>query len=75
MSDKPYRCNGSFIQGSACANRKEKLPEGVKECVRCTEKEYTKTKAEAAVAAEVERTKDLPADRVKKTQTIIVKNK
>lgn len=68
MSTKPYRCRGSMKIGTACANTN--LPEGVENCVKCTEATYTPEAREAAIAAETERTKDLPADRVKRSQTI-----
>jgi hypothetical protein len=68
MSQKPYRCRGSFKIGTACAN--QDLPEGVESCQKCTETGYTPEAKETAVAAEIERTKDLPADRVKRSQTI-----
>ncbi len=62
---KPFKCRGSFRTGSACAN--QDLPEGVT-CARCTEAEFTPEKKKVAVEAEVERTKDLPASRVKPKQ-------
>lgn len=68
MSTKPYRCRGSFKQGTACAN--VDLPEGVESCAKCTEANYNATARQAAIEAEAERTKDLPADRVKKSQTV-----
>jgi len=68
MSTKPYRCRGSMKVGTACAN--QDLPEGVESCAKCTEANFDATAKEAAVAAEAERTKDLPADRVKRSQTI-----
>jgi hypothetical protein len=68
MSEKPYRCRGSFKIGTACAN--QDLPEGVASCQKCTDANYTVEAKEAAVAAEIERTKDLPADRVKRSQSI-----
>jgi hypothetical protein len=74
MSDKPYRCPGSFVQGTACANIAANLPEGVSVCAKCTDKPYDEAARDAAVAAEAERTQDLPADRVKKNQTINIKN-
>lgn len=73
MSTKQFRCRGSFIQGTACGNDPELLPEGVKSCARCTEKKYDKAAKKAAKDAEKERTKDLPADRVKKSQSITIK--
>lgn len=67
MSEKPYKCRGSFARGTACAN--VGLPEGVT-CARCTAENYDAAARDAAIAAEKERTKDLPADRVKKSQTV-----
>lgn len=70
---KPYRCRGSMKVGTACAN--EDLPEGVTSCVKCTEAKYDKNARKAAKEAEKERTKDLPADRVKKhSQTIKIEH-
>jgi|TARA_R110000851_G_scaffold29_6_gene136 hypothetical protein len=63
---KPYRCGGSFKLGTACANIAANLPEGTNECARCKMKPYTVTERDAAVAIEAERTKDFPANRVKK---------
>lgn len=56
---KEFRCRGSFKVGTACG-----------ECVRCQAKNYGKAEKEAAIKAEKERTKNLPADRVKKIQTV-----
>jgi hypothetical protein len=52
-------CKGSYKLGTACGD-----------CPRCQAKNYGPTEREAAIAAEAERTKDLPADRVKKSQRI-----
>ena len=65
--EKQYRCRGSFVQGTACAN--VGLEEGVT-CAKCTAKNYDAEARDAAIAAEAERTKDLPADRVKKSQRV-----
>lgn len=65
---KAYRCRGSFKLGTACAQ--QDLPEGVTECAKCKAEGYTTVKRDAAIAAEAERTKDLPADRVKRGQEI-----
>lgn len=55
VKEKPVTCRGSFRIGTACG-----------ECARCKEAGFgPKEKAEAE-EAERERTKDLPADRVKK---------
>lgn len=62
---RPFKCKGSFRTGTACAN--QELPEGV-QCARCTEAEFTPEKKTAAIKAEAERTKDLPASRVKPKQ-------
>lgn len=67
-TEKKYRCRGSMKVGTACAN--ENLPEGVKRCEKCTEAKYDKIAKKDAIKAEKDRTKDLPADRVKKSQTI-----
>lgn len=64
MSHGKYRCKGSMNTGTACAN--QDLPEGVKECQRCTEAGFTPKKKAEAIAAEKERTKDFPPDRVKR---------
>lgn len=72
MSEKPYRCGGSFKQGTACAN--QDLPEGVTSCQKCTEANYTPEARTAAIAAEAERTKDLPADRVKRSQSVKIES-
>lgn len=61
---KPYRCRGSFKIGTACAQ--QDLPEGVTECAKCKAEGYDVAKRDAAIAAEAERTKDFPADRVKR---------
>lgn len=68
MSTKPYRCRGSIRIGTACAN--QDLPEGVDSCQKCTDASFDQAAKEAAIAAEAERTKDLPADRVKRSQSI-----
>jgi len=65
---KLYRCPGSLKQGSACAN--QDLPEGVESCTKCTEANYDEAARTTAIEVEAERVKDLPADRVKKSQTI-----
>jgi hypothetical protein len=52
-------CKGSFRLGTACG-----------QCPRCQARNYGPAEREAALAAEAERTKDLPADRVKKSQRI-----
>lgn len=62
-SEQAFRCKGSYARGTACAN--QDLPEGVR-CVRCDAREYGPEQKAEAIAAELERTKDLPADRVKK---------
>jgi hypothetical protein len=62
-SEKAFRCQGSYTRGTACAN--EDLPKGVR-CVRCDAREYGPEQKAEAIAAELQRTKDLPADRVKK---------
>lgn len=49
------RCDGSYKLGTACGA-----------CPRCAERNYGPEEKKAAVAAELERTKDLPANRVKK---------
>lgn len=49
------KCSGSFKIGTACAV-----------CERCKERGYTVEDQQKAREAEKERTKDLPADRVKK---------
>lgn len=72
MSEKPYRCKGSFKQGTACAN--QDLPEGVTSCQKCTNANYTPQIRTVAIATEAERTKDLPADRVKKAQSIKIES-
>ena len=64
--NRPYRCRGSYKLGTACGN--VDLPEGVKECVRCTERKYDAEARQAAIDAEAERVKTLPGDRVKKTK-------
>lgn len=53
--EKPVTCRGSFKLGTACG-----------ECARCQEAGYTVADKKAAEEAELERTKDFPADRVKK---------
>ena len=68
---KAFRCKGSYTRGTACAN--VGLPEG-EHCVRCAAREYGAAEKEAAIEAEKERTKDFPADRVKKGQDITIKN-
>lgn len=68
MSTKPYRCRGSVRIGTACAN--QDLPEGVESCQKCTEANFDQAAKQAAIEAEAERTKNLPADRVKKSQTV-----
>lgn len=54
IGERVPNCDGSFKVGTAC---------GV--CARCKSRGYSLEKKEQAIAAEKERTKDLPADRVK----------
>lgn len=56
-------CRGSFKLGTACGA-----------CPRCEAKNFGPEQREAAIAAEVERTKDLPPDRVKRGQEVTIKN-
>jgi hypothetical protein len=51
------RCDGSYKLGTACGA-----------CPRCAERNYGPAEKQAAVEAERERTKDLPANRVKPKQ-------
>lgn len=60
---KVENCRGSFTRGTACAI-----------CPRCKKRGYGPQEKKAAILAEAERTKDLPKDRVKKTQQIKVVN-
>lgn len=57
------KCNGSFKLGTACGA-----------CPRCEARNYGPAEKAAAIAAETERTKDLPADRVKRGQQVTIKN-
>lgn len=53
-AERPVTCRGSFRIGTACG-----------ECARCKAAGFGPEEKKAAMEAEAERTKDLPADRVK----------
>lgn len=60
MSEKKeVVCRGSYKLGTACGK-----------CKRCKARGFNEEKKTQAIAAEAERTKDLPADRVKKGKTV-----
>lgn len=54
--DTRERCGGSFKLGTACGN-----------CPRCDARDFGPDEKDQAIAAEIERTKDLPANRVKES--------
>lgn len=64
MKNKKTNCRGSFIVGTAC---------GI--CDRCNENNYTPEKRSAAIEKEKIRTKDFPADRVKKKRAVYIVDK
>ena len=65
-STKRFRCRGSRILGTACGN------ENNEDCERCEKANYAKKEKDAAKEAEKIRTKDLPADRVKRSQKVTI---
>ena len=57
------KCRGSFQLGTACGL-----------CDRCKGRGFTPAQKNLAIAKEEERTKNLPPDRVKPKNQVIIKN-